>query len=107
MKTKLLLFLMLSVSAFGQSWSPWQSLGSGVSISVSQVNHTTWTWKFRNDGPGTITYMEFAYTDSEGDHKGGLNVLPTSLKQGEVHGGWTSFTASSLPQVRIVKIERK
>ena len=85
-------------------WSGFQSVGSGVSVSFAQVNRDTWTWKFRNDEDTTITYMDFKYTDSKGDHK---DTLPGSLGPHKVFGGWAAFTASSRPTIEISKIKRK
>lgn len=103
-----LLLFGLTTTVWG-GWGPWSDLGSFVSVSYSQVNGNTWTWKFRNDGSSTITYMEFKYTDSLGVHQGGLNVLPFDLKPGQAFGGWTAFasTGSSRPSVAITKIQRK
>jgi hypothetical protein len=87
------------------SWSTWQSFEHArVSVSFNQVNKETWTWKFRNDGADTITFMEFEYTDKTGTHH---DVLPGSLKPGHVFGGWAAFTASSNPSIHITKVTRK
>lgn len=85
-------------------WSPWYGIGNDVSVSVCQVSSDTWTWKFRNDGSTTITYMTFGYTDKDGDHP---DILPGSLRPGAVIGGWAAFTASSRPtRIWIKEIQR-
>ena len=86
-------------------WSSWRSFDSEeVSVSFNQVKRDTWTWKFRNDGNRTITYMKFQYTDKDGTHS---DLLPANLKPKAVHGGWTSFTASSNPSIRILEMKRQ
>lgn len=92
-------------SSAEENWSTWRSfVGENVSVSFSQVNRETWTWKFRNDGGTAITYMAFQYADKDGSHN---DVLPFTLQPGQAFGGWAAFTASSNPTIRIVKITRK
>ena len=97
--------LATTVQADEGRWSSWRGFDSElVSVSFSQVERDTWTWKFRNDGGQTITYMKFQYTDKDGSHS---DVLPVDLKPHAVHGGWASFTASSNPTIRILELKRK
>jgi hypothetical protein len=112
MKKRILLTLflgMLSIStlearAWSGDWSTWDYLSNQVSVSYNQVQRDTWTWKFRNEGVTTIKYMSFKYWDKDGEHR---DVLPGSLRPGEVFGGWAAFTASSRPTIVITEIERK
>lgn len=93
----------VAVPAQQNNWSPWQPCGNSVPVSFVQVaGLTTWTWKFRNDGAQTITYMDFYYTDNTGKY---TDVLPGSLKPGAVIGGWTAFTANSAPTIQIKSIQ--
>jgi hypothetical protein len=86
------------------NWSAWQPCGDSVSVSFAQVAGTsTWTWKFRNDGPQAITFMDFYYTDNTGQN---TDVLPGSLNPGGVIGGWAAFTANSVPTILIKSIQR-
>jgi hypothetical protein len=91
--------------ALAESWSRWEPFANGadVSVSVSRVNKDTWTWRFRNDGPRTITFMTFEYSDKDGTHK---DVLPGNLAPHAVFGGWSAFTASSSPHVHLTKVKR-
>lgn len=94
-----------SAQADDGHWSSWRSFDSEeVSVSFNQVKRDTWTWKFRNDGNRTITYMKFQYTDKDGTHS---DLLPIDLKPRAAHGGWTSFTASSNPSIRILELKRQ
>lgn len=113
MKNKILLtflFAMLSIStlqagAWSGDWSSWEYVSNQVSVSYSQVQRDTWTWKFRNESATTtITYLSFKYWDKDGEHS---DVLPGSLRPGEAFGGWAAFTASSRPTIVIKEIERK
>ena len=85
-------------------WSTWQDVGNGVWVSYTQVNRDTWTWKFKNVGTTTITYMRFTYEDKDGEHP---DILPGSLRPNAVIGGWAAFTASSRPTINIVEINRR
>ncbi len=85
------------------NWSPWQRFNGGapVSVSFTQVNRDTWTWKFRNDGARPIVLLKFQYTDRDGTH---ADILPGDLQPGQVFGGWAAFTASSSPTIRLTQI---
>jgi hypothetical protein len=106
------LSLVLALAAFLPNrlradvyWGNWQPIGYNVSVSVALVPGTsTWTWKFRNDGVFTITYLDFNYTDSTGTH---YDVLPVPLAQGQAFGGWGSFTSSSYPIIQIKTIQTR
>lgn len=114
-RTTLILCLVCVLAAIpgarALDWTYFQSVGNNVSISFATVTHTTYTWKFRNDGRNKITFLKFTYTyfdvDS-GQSKTDTDYLPGSLKPGEVIGGWAAFTAPtrSQPTIRIVEITR-
>ena len=95
---------LLSLSACASHWSSWSSIGEDVSVSYTQLSRGTWTWKFRNDGSTSITFMTFTYADASGEHPG---VLPGSLQPGIVYGGWGAYSASSPPIISIKEIKRK
>jgi hypothetical protein len=61
------------------------------------------TWEFRNDGATTITYMDYYYTDSTGQH---TDVFPGTLKPGQVFGGWAAFTGVGSTSITIKTIQR-
>ena len=85
-------------------WSRWRSFDRAhVSVSFLQVNRNTFTWKFRNDGASTITYMKFEYEDNDGTH---VDFLPGSLRPNAAIGGWAAFTAVSMPTIRLVEVTR-
>jgi hypothetical protein len=94
--------LTVPLRAQDGNWSTWQSCGDNVSVSFDQVNSSTWTWKFRNDGTQTITYMDFNYTDNAGQH---YDVMPGSLQPGQVIGGWAAFTAASVPTIQLKTVQ--
>jgi len=103
--------LAAAASAYATNWSPFYSVTNNVSASFAPVDATTYTWKFRNDGLTTITYMEFTYSyvdANTGLYKTGKDVLPGTLRSGEVFGGWSAFTAvsRSQPLITITKINR-
>ena len=98
-----LTLITVSTTLQAGTWSAWQPCGNEVSVSVTQVTHDTWTWKFRNDGSTTITHLDFTYTDSQGTHN---DVMPVNLKPGEVFGGWAAFTSSSWPIIQLKTIKR-
>ena len=86
------------------SWGNWQSLGNSVSVRFSQVpGTTTMTWEFRNDGETTITYMDYYYTDTTGQH---TDVFPGTLKTGHAFGGWAAFTGNGRTSISIKTIQR-
>jgi len=112
-----LLALLLSVAilaaaaAYAENWSMFYIIGNNVSVSFTPVDGNTYTWKFRNDGSNTIRYMQFTYSYVEantGVYKTDTDVLPGTLRPGEVFGGWAAFTAQSHqpPVIRITKIDR-
>jgi hypothetical protein len=103
--------LAAAASAYADNWSWFYSLTNNVSVSFAPVNGNTYTWKFRNDGYDTIHYMEFSYSyidANTGLYKTDTDVLPGSLRPGQVFGGWAAFTAVSRtqPTIRITKIDR-
>jgi hypothetical protein len=81
----------------------WLPCGNGVSVSIAQVDSATWTWKFRNDGDDTITYMDFWYTDITGKN---YDVFPFPLQPGTAFGGWGTFTAASSPTIQLKTVQR-
>jgi hypothetical protein len=100
--TAALLFIAFPAALTAQpaNWGPWQPCGDAVSVSFLEVTGTSvWTWRFRNDGPVPITYMDFYYTDNTGRN---TDVLPSSMfKPGDILGGWAAFTANSLPTIQL------
>lgn len=101
-----------NATVYASEWSAFSYVGDGVSVSFAQVQNTTWTWKFRNDGSRKITYMKFTYSyvdANTGQYTTDSDVLPGSLKPGETFGGWAAFTSNSRlsPTIRIVKIDRE
>ncbi len=99
-------------SAYAADWTIFFPLGNNVSVSFTPVDSTTYTWKFRNDGYNTITYMEFRYSYIDvntGQYETETDVFPGSLKPGEVFGGWTAFSAEtrSQPSITITNILRQ
>jgi hypothetical protein len=98
--------LLVSALAFAGNWSMWQSFSNnaGVSVSFSDVDSETYTWRFRNDGERTITFLSFEYTDKDGTHS---DVLPGDLAPHAIFGGWAAFTASSRPTIRLLKVTRQ
>jgi len=106
-----LAILAAAGSAYATNWSMFYVLNNNVSVSFAPVDGTTYTWKFRNDGYNTITYMEFTYTYMDANtyqYKTEKDVLPGTLRPGEVFGGWSAFTAvsRSQPVITITKINR-
>lgn len=110
------LLLVLSSIAVGavlaDDWSYFVPLGNSLSVSFAQVDSTTYTWKFRNEGYNRIKYLEFTYSYIDagtGLYRTDQDVLPGSLGSGEAFGGWTAFTASSRSQpiIRITRIDRE
>jgi hypothetical protein len=93
----------VSAVPMSSDWSAYEYLGNGVSVSYCQVNNTTWTWKFRNDGDTTITYMSFEYVDTRGSHS---DVIPSNISPGGSSGGWSVYTAYSKPDIRIKSVSR-
>ena len=101
----LLVFALTIISAKADAvWTAWKDIGEKISVSFTQVNKSTWTWKFRNDGETTVTYMDFNYTDTKGTHP---DVFPGTLAPHKAFGGWAAFTAESKPEIKIKKITRK
>ena len=101
----------LALAAFADDWTSFTYLGDGVSVSFARVTSDTYTWKFRNDLSSRITYMKFRY--SYVDANSGIlqierDVLPGTLRSGEVFGGWSAFTSNSRvpPTISILEIER-
>ncbi|MGA2248782.1 MAG: hypothetical protein ABSH48_27825 [Verrucomicrobiota bacterium] len=100
----LALFAGVRQAAADVSWGNWQSLGNSVSVRFTQVTGTTtMTWEFRNDGATTITYMDYYYTDTTGQH---TDVFPGTLKPGQVFGGWAAFTGNGSTSISIKTIQR-
>ena len=100
----IILCCLVSLSGCASAWSSWSSIGEDVSLSYMQLTKWTWTWKFRNDGPTSVTFMTFTYSDANGEHP---DVLPGSLQPGAVYGGWGAYAASSPPIIVIREIRRK
>ena len=99
-------------SAYADNWGIFRSLGGNVSVSFAPVDNTTYTWKFRNDGIDTITYMDFRYSyiDAQtGAYETQTDVFPGSLGPGQVFGGWAAFSAKSRsePSIAITNIRRQ
>jgi hypothetical protein len=69
--------------------------GCSLSVSFSEVNPTTYSWKFRNDGTQSV-YIQFKYTYVDADSKQLTtqpDMFPKALGPGEVWGGWATYTA--------------
>lgn len=99
-------------------WSYFTPLGNSISVSFCKVKNAsrdeegdTWTWKFRNDGYDTISYLEYTYTEYHIDYTNEEHndYFPGTLGPGKIFGGWAAFTAESTrsPTLRIKKIERR
>jgi hypothetical protein len=81
-------------------WTPWKTvncpkMGCSLSVSFSEVNPTTYSWKFRNDGTQSV-YIQFKYTYVDADSKQLTtqpDMFPKALGPGEVWGGWATYTA--------------
>jgi hypothetical protein len=104
--------VLAAVTTAYADWTYFTYVGNSVSVSFSAVDNTTQTWKFRNDGYNTISYMKFSYSyidANTGRYETDTDILPGSLGPGEVFGGWAAFTANSrvAPTIRIVEIERR
>lgn len=93
-----------SAQAGESGWSTYERIGYGLSVSYCRVDRETWTWKFRNDENTTVNYLRFKYIDSEGEH---ADTLPVDLEPYQAVGGWTAFTASSRPIIRVTQIKRQ
>ena len=86
-------------------WRQWVPLGNtGLMLSVSRVNATTLTWRFRNAGSQTVQSMGFNYTyvDADtGQTKTDSDILPFLLMPGQGVGGWAAYTANTRGNVFI------
>jgi hypothetical protein len=96
---------------FAGQWSPWQDAGDDISVSFTKVikdalnpQEYLWTWRFRNDGSSAVSVLQFNYTDKDGNHS---DRSPSPLKPGEILGGWSAYTASSSPTLRIDQVTRQ
>jgi len=108
------LVTLLCVSGLieADDWTPYTSIGEGVSVSFKQVQKTTYTWSFRNDQSTIITSMTFSYSyfDAKGgEYKTDKDVIPLSIKPGKAFGGWAAFSAETRtqPTITILGITRK
>jgi hypothetical protein len=84
---------------------PWQTIGSNVSVTFTQVTRENWTWCLRNDALRRLVYLKFGYTDTKGDHE---DLLPYGLDQGKAIGGWAAYMSSGRPsRMWIIEIKFK
>jgi hypothetical protein len=62
--TALAVLVASAAVAARAEWSPWVQVpnGAGIEVSFRQVNEFVCTWKFRNNGTGTLRSFEYNYT---------------------------------------------
>jgi hypothetical protein len=86
-------------------WTPWTKVKNapGVEVSFHQVNSFVCTWKFRNNGTGTLRSFEYNYSFVPASPSTTISpyqvtrfdALDAPLKKGQFAGESLEFTAET------------